>query len=63
MFSRGDYLFMEQAQTGAGVMPSDTAHMAIALGGTYWMWGLACGAFVLLLLSSLAYEFGGALCA
>lgn len=51
VFSRADYLFTETAVTGAGTMPSDTAHMAIALGGSYWMWGLACGAFSLLVLA------------
>ncbi len=45
VFSRGDYLFMEEAQTGSGTMPSDVAHMANALGGPYWLWGLVCGGF------------------
>jgi hypothetical protein len=45
VFSRGDYLFTAVAHTGAGTMPSDTALIASALGGTYWLWGLACGAF------------------
>jgi hypothetical protein len=48
VFSRGDYLFMEQAHTGAGLMPSDVAHMAEALGGPYWVWGAACGLFSVL---------------
>ena len=50
VFSRGDYLFTDTAHTGAGVMPSDVANMATALGGTYWMWGLACGAFSIFVL-------------
>lgn len=50
VFSRADYLFTDVAHTGAGTIPSDTAHMASALGGTYWMWGLACGAFSLVVL-------------
>ncbi len=54
VFSRADYLFTEVAHTGMGAMPSDTALIASALGGTYWMWGLACGAF------SLAVLAGGA---
>ena len=45
VFSRGDYLFTEVAHTGAGVMPSDVAQMATALGGPYWLWGIVCGAF------------------
>lgn len=45
VFSRGDYLFTASASTGIGVMPSDTAAMAEALGGTYWLWGIACGLF------------------
>jgi hypothetical protein len=51
VFSHGDYLFTDTAHTGAGVMPSDVAQMANALGGTYWMWGLACGAFSVLVLA------------
>jgi hypothetical protein len=50
VFSRGDYLFVDSAQTGAGTMPSDVANMATALGGPYWAWGLACGAFSVLVL-------------
>ncbi len=61
VFSRGDYLFMEHAQTGAGVMPSDTAHMAMALGGAYWMWGLACGAFSVLVLGLGVWAFSRAI--
>lgn len=48
VFSRSDYLFTPTAVTGVGVMPSDTARMAETLGGTYWMWGLACGTFSVL---------------
>lgn len=51
VFSRGDYLFTPTAQTGAGLMPSDVANMASALGGPYWAWGLACGAFSILVLA------------
>jgi hypothetical protein len=52
VFSRGDYLFTEVAQTGAGTMPSDTAQMATALGGPYWLWGLVCGAFSITVLAA-----------
>ena len=57
VFSRGDYLFTDEARTGAGVLPSDTANMATALGGTYWMWGLACGAFSILVLAAGMWWF------
>lgn len=57
VFSRGDYLFTAEAHTGAGVMPSDTAHMAMALGGTYWLWGLVCGAFSVLVLGAGVWAF------
>lgn len=50
VFSRGDYLFKAVADTAVGQSPSDTAHMALALGGTFWLWGLACGLFSLLVL-------------
>ncbi len=50
VFSRGDYLFTDTAHTTAGIMPSDVAHMASALGGPYWLWGLVCGAFSVLVL-------------
>ncbi len=44
VFSRGDYLFTPQAETGAGTMPSDVGQIAAALWLPYWFWGLACGA-------------------
>jgi hypothetical protein len=50
VFSRGDYLFTDTAMTGSGPMPSDVENMSLALGGPYWLWGLACGAFSLLVL-------------
>lgn len=61
VFSRGDYLFVAEARTGAGVMPSDVAHMASALGGPYWAWGLACGAFSVLVLVAGVWAFSAAL--
>jgi hypothetical protein len=51
VFSRADYLFTEVAQTGLGPMPSDVAQIATALGGPYWVWGVACGAFSLAILA------------
>ncbi len=43
VFSRADYLFTPVAETSAGAMPSDVAHIAAALLLPYWFWGLACG--------------------
>lgn len=57
VFSRGDYLFTEYAETAGGRMPSDVAHMAQALGGPYWLWGLICGGFSLLVLVGGLYVF------
>lgn len=57
VFSRADYLFTETAVTGGGTMPSDTSVMASALGGTYWMWGLACGGFSIAVLAAGAMWF------
>ena len=45
VFSRGDYLFTEVAQTASGEMPSDVAHMSEALFLPYWVWGIVCGLF------------------
>lgn len=61
VFSRGDYLFVKEAQTGAGTAPSDVAHMASALGGPYWVWGLVCGAFSVLVLVAGVRAFSAAL--
>ncbi len=57
VFSRADYLFTDVAVTGGGTMPGDTAVIARSLGGTYWMWGLACGAFSLAVLGAGAAWF------
>lgn len=57
VFSRADYLFTDVAVTGGGTMPSDTAVIAASLGGAYWMWGLACGAFSLAVLGAGAAWF------
>jgi hypothetical protein len=61
VFSRGDYLFVKEAQTGAGTAPSDVALMASALGGPYWVWGLVCGAFSVLVLVAGVRAFSAAL--
>jgi hypothetical protein len=45
VFSRGDYLFTDVAQTATGARPSDVAHMAAALFLPYWFWGAVCGLF------------------
>ena len=50
VFSRGDYLFVKEANTSAGVFPSDVSNMATALFLPYWFWGAACGAFSLFVL-------------
>ena len=50
-FSRADYLFTAEAQTGLGRMPSDTAQIANVLWLPYWAWG---GAIALLSLCILA---------
>mgnify|MGYP002630411993 CR=1 FL=1 len=45
VFSRGDYLFTDTAQTSTGLMPSDVAQIANNLWLPYWFWGALCGAF------------------
>lgn len=57
IFSRGDYLFTDVAHLAGGDMPSDVAHMAGALGGPYWLWGMACGAFSVAVLWIGAWVF------
>jgi len=49
VYSRADYLFVGEAKTGAGVMPSDVAQIAIALGGHHLVWGVAIAVVSLLL--------------
>lgn len=39
VFSRGDYLFTDVAQTSGGVMPSDVGQIANNLFLPYWFWG------------------------
>lgn len=43
VFSRGDYLFTQWANTGSGRFPSDVQKMADALFLPYWFWGAVCG--------------------
>jgi hypothetical protein len=57
VYSRGDYLFMKEARTEMGVMPSDSQHMAMAMGGSYWFWGLMCALFSAAMLAAGAYVF------
>lgn len=57
VYSRGDYLFMQWAETTQGRMPSDTQQMAEAMGGAYWFWGAMCGAFSIAMLAVGALVF------
>jgi hypothetical protein len=57
VFSRGDYLFTEYAQTADGKMPSDVAQMADALLLPYWFWGGLCGLFSVTVLGVGLYIF------
>jgi len=50
VFSRGDYLFTDTARTATGLQPSDSAQIAEALVGPYWLWGALCGAVSVLIL-------------
>ena len=52
VFSRADYLFVGEAETGAGRMPSDVAHVAASFGGHYLLWGVLIGAFSVALLAA-----------
>jgi hypothetical protein len=57
VFSRGDYLFTEVAQTADGSMPSDVAQMADALLLPYWVWGGLCALFSLAVLAAGLWIF------
>jgi hypothetical protein len=57
VFSRGDYLFVRSASTGAGTDPSDVQQMANALGGPYWLWGAACGGFSVAVLAGAGWWY------
>ena len=60
VYSRADYLFVGEARTGAGVMPSDVAQVAIALGGHHLMWGalIAVVSLVLLVVGVAGFMLG-----
>ena len=57
VFSRGDYLFTDKANTAAGTFPSDVANMSSALFLPFWFWGAVCGAFSVLTLIAGAWLF------
>jgi len=57
VFSRGDYLFKQYAETAQGRMPSDSQQMADAMGGAYWFWGGMCAAFSVAMLLVGAFSF------
>jgi hypothetical protein len=57
VYSRGDYLFKQWAETQQGRMPSDSEQVADALGGAYWFWGGACAVFSAAALLGGAYLF------
>lgn len=57
VFARGDYLFMRNAHTGSGVMPSDVSQIASALLLPYWFWGGLIAALSLALLALGAWRF------
>lgn len=58
VFSRGDYLFTNVAETAQGPMPSDVAQMAEALWLPYWIWGGFCGVIsVVILIFGLVVAF------
>jgi hypothetical protein len=44
VYAGGGYLFTATAHTSAGRLPSDTAQIAEALAGPYWLWGGVCAA-------------------
>jgi hypothetical protein len=52
VFSRGDYLFTDYAQTASGRLPSDVQVMSDALFGPYWFWGAVCGAISIVILAA-----------
>ena len=54
------YLFAAEANTGAGVFPSDVMNVADALGGHHLMWGAGVGALdvVLLGVGLVGFFFG-----
>lgn len=57
VYSRGDYLFTEVANTAQGEAPSDVANMADALFLPYWFWGGVCALFSILVLLGGVWQF------
>lgn len=51
VFSRSDYLFTSQAETAAGLAPSDTQQIADALFLPFWIWGGLIAALSLAILA------------
>lgn len=51
VYTGSGYLFAAQAHTSAGVMPSDVANMASALGGPAVLWGVVVGVLDVVLLA------------
>lgn len=47
VFSDLGYMFSRVAETSGGVTPSDSANIAAALGGFFWMWGAVVAALSL----------------
>jgi hypothetical protein len=58
-FARADYLFKAHARTTLGLVPSDTAQIAAALGMPHWFWGVVLALASLALLLAGAWLFGG----
>ena len=50
VYRGSDYLFVAEAHTSAGTLPSDVANVASALGGHYLLWGVAIGLLDIVLL-------------
>ncbi len=60
VYARGDYLFTKEVageMSDGALTGSDTQHMAEALGGTYWFWGLVCAAFSAAVLAGAAWLY------
>jgi len=49
--TRIDYLFTASAHVGGQDRPSDVSHIAEAIGGPYWLWGLLLAAISLALVA------------
>lgn len=58
VFARSDYLFVPEARTATGTVPSDVAKIAEVFWLPYWMWGAVCGLFsVIVLIVGLRIAF------